>query len=278
MLAAYFALKTFITSLANKHVKLMVDNTTVVACINKMGTCHSKLLNNLTKAIWNLCLEHNIWVTTVHIPGKHNVIADLQSRIKPRETEWSLSTQMYCQAVAILGLSPSIDLFASRLNHKNETYVSFKPDPGSIVVNAFHMAWTSYLFYAFPPFCIIQKTLTKIQQDKATGLLVVPFWPMQTWWPYFTTMLIASPILLPRSKETLYLPADPTAVHPLHKQLQLLLCHISGDYWKQKEFQRLLPTLSNSHGDVALKNSTECTSKNGKGIAVKGKWIPFQVM
>ena len=278
MLAAYFALKTFITSLANKHVKLMVDNTTVVACINKMGTCHSKLLNNLTKAIWNLCLEHNIWVTTVHIPGKHNVIADLQSRIKPRETEWSLNTQMYCQAVAILGLSPSIDLFASRLNHKNETYVSFKPDPGSIAVNAFHMAWTSYLFYAFPPFCIIQKTLTKIQQDKATGLLVVPFWPMQTWWPYFTTMLIASPILLPRSKETLYLPADPTAVHPLHKQLQLLLCHISGDYWKQKEFQRLLPTLSNSHGDVALKNSTECTSKNGKGIAVKGKWIPFQVM
>ena len=153
----------------------MVNNTTVVACINKMGTCHSKLLDNLTKAIWNLCLEHNIWVSTVHIPGKHNVMADLQSRIKPRETEWSLNTQMYCQAVAILGLSPSIDLFASRLNHKNETYVSFKLDPGSIAVNAFHMAWTSYLFYAFPPFCIIQKTLTKIQQDKATGLLVVPF-------------------------------------------------------------------------------------------------------
>ena len=137
---------------------------------------------------------------------------------------------MYCQAVAIFGLSPSIDLFASRLNHKNETYDSFKPDPGSIVVNAFHMSWTSYLFYAFPPFCIFQKTLTKIQQDKATGLLVVPFWPTQTCWPYFTTMLIDSLILLPRSKETLYLPADPTAVHPLHKQLQLLLCHISGDY------------------------------------------------
>ena len=153
---------------------------------------------------------------------------------------------MYCQAVAIFGLSPSIDLFASRLNHKNETHVSFKPDPGSIAVNAFHMSWTSYLFYAFPPLWIIQKTLTtKIQQDKATGLSVVPFWPTQTWLPYFTTIIIDSPILLPGYKETLYLPADPTAVHPLHKQLQLLLCHISGDYWKQKEFQRLLPMSSN---------------------------------
>ena len=278
MLAAYFALKTFINSIANKHVKLMVDNTTVVAYINKMGTCHSKIINNLVKAIWKLCVDHNVWVTTVHIPGKLNIEADLQSRIKSRETEWSLNTQIYCRAVAIFGISPSIDLFASRLNYKNETYVSFKPDPGSIAVNAFHMSWTPHLFYAFPPFCMIQKTLAKIQQDKATGLLVVPVWPTQTWWPYFTAMLIASPILLPRKKDTLYLPENPTAVHPLQKQLQLLLCHISGEYWKQKEYQRLLPTLLKSHSDVALKNSTVYTSKNGKGIAVRGKWIQFQVM
>ena len=30
----YFALKTFIATIANKHVNLKVDNTTVVACIN----------------------------------------------------------------------------------------------------------------------------------------------------------------------------------------------------------------------------------------------------
>ena len=101
---------------------------------------------------------------------------------------------------------------------------------------------------------------------------------MQTWWHYFITMLIAPPILLPGEKETLYLPAYPITVHPLCKQLQLLLCHISGDYWKQKEFQRLLPKLLNSHGDVELKNGIESTLKNGKGIAVRGIWIQFYVM
>ena len=195
-----------------------------------------------------------------------NVIADLQSRILPRDIESSLTTKIFKQAIAILGLSPSIDLLASRINYKMEKFVYFKPDPRSIAVNAIHMSWTSNSFYAFPPFCIIQKTLTKIQQDKATGLLVVPFWPMKTWWPYFITMLIALPILLPREKETLYLPANPISVHPLYKQFQLLLCHISGDYWKQKEFQRLLPKLSNSHDGVELKNSIESTLKIGKAL------------
>ena len=37
MIAAYFSLKAFISIIVNKHVKLMIDNTVVVACINKMG-------------------------------------------------------------------------------------------------------------------------------------------------------------------------------------------------------------------------------------------------
>ena len=39
--AAYFALKTFSETISNKHVKLMVDNTTAVSCLNQMGTSHS---------------------------------------------------------------------------------------------------------------------------------------------------------------------------------------------------------------------------------------------
>ena len=97
-------------------------------------------------------------MTSVKIPGKLNVIANLQSRIKRRETEWSPNTQMYCQAIEILVISPAIYLFASRLNYKNEKYTSFKPDPGSIAVNAFHTSWTPYLFHGNPPFCIVQNT------------------------------------------------------------------------------------------------------------------------
>ena len=32
---------------------------------------------------------------------------------------------------------PDIDLFASRLNHKLEKYISFRPDPNAMAVDAF---------------------------------------------------------------------------------------------------------------------------------------------
>ena len=88
-------------------------------------------------------------------------------------------------------------------------YVSYKPDPGAVAVEAFTVQWSQYVFYAFPPFSVITRTLQKIQQDQATGLLVVPFWPTQTRWPPLTRMLIQAPLVLPKRKITLYLPQDP---------------------------------------------------------------------
>ena len=120
------------------------------------------------------------------------------------------------------------------------TYVNY--------VDHFTIQWSQYVFYAFPPFSVIMRTLQMIQQDQATGLLLAPFWPTQAWWPTLTRMLIQSPSVLPNRKDTLYLPQDPSAVHPLNNQMSLLLCHLSGNICRVKEFHRQLPTLSCSPG------------------------------
>ena len=39
--AAFIALKCFEHLIQGKHVRLLLDNSTAVACINKMGTSHS---------------------------------------------------------------------------------------------------------------------------------------------------------------------------------------------------------------------------------------------
>ena len=49
MLAVFFALKSFCKLVANKHTKVMVDNTTAEITINQMGTSHSAKLNSLVK-------------------------------------------------------------------------------------------------------------------------------------------------------------------------------------------------------------------------------------
>ena len=70
---------------------------------------------------------------------------------------------------------PKVDLFASRLNCQIHPFVSWKPEPGTWAINAFSICCTNLIFYAFPPFSILGRVLAKVQQDRATGILVAPY-------------------------------------------------------------------------------------------------------
>ena len=74
--AVLFALKCFQNKLKNKHVRLLIDNTTAVSCIQNMGKNHSVSCNEVTLAIWSWCIENNIWISAAHIPDRENVVAD----------------------------------------------------------------------------------------------------------------------------------------------------------------------------------------------------------
>ena len=277
MLAIKLGLECF-EKIRQQHVKLMVDNMTAVTILNNMGTSHSWELNELNKEIWSWCIHRGIWLTLAHIPGKTNIVADRESRQHRRELEWTLNQELYEEGICKLSVKPDIDLFASRLNYRLKPYVSYKPDPGAVAVDAFTIQWSQYVFYAFPPFSVIMRTLQKIQQDQATGLLLAPFWSTQAWWPTLTRMLIQAPLVLPNRKDTLYLPQDPSAVHPLNNQMSLLLCHLSGNICRVKEFHRQLPTLSCSPGVQAQGYSTDLILRNGWSTVVNGKLIQFHLL
>ena len=152
-----------------KHVMVKVDNTTAECVIRQMGTSHGSKLNTLAKAIWQWCTEHNIWITMGHILGQDNVQADKESRVFNLNMEWRLSNSIFKLGCQKLAFTPNIDLFASRINHQLKPYVSYRPDPEAIAVNAFHISWTQYSFYAFPPFSVIMHVLRKIQEDRYWG-------------------------------------------------------------------------------------------------------------
>ena len=94
-----------------------------------------------------------------------------------------LNPDILSDALDRLDVKPETDLFASRLNHQFPRYVSYKPDPDAEAVNAFTMSRSDVTFCAFPPFCIILSVLQKIIRDRARGILVVPDWPSQPWYP-----------------------------------------------------------------------------------------------
>ena len=78
---------------------------------------------------------------------------------------------------------PEVDLFASRLNKKLQNYVSWQPDPKAVAVDAFTLNWAIQRFYAFPPFSLLTKIVQKVQEEAAEGILIVPWWPTQPWYP-----------------------------------------------------------------------------------------------
>jgi hypothetical protein len=227
-LAVFLSLKSFRHILSGNHVMIMVVNTTAESIIREMGTSHSAKLNQLVKHIWQWCEIQKIWITMAHIPGVENCQADFQSRSFNWGTEWCLNKDIFTLACNMLRFTPDIDQFASRIKYQFKPYVAFRPDPEAIAINAFHMTWVQFAFYAFPPFSVIMQVLQKIQEDQASGILVIPYWPTQIWWPKAMNMIFQQPIVLPKSKELLSLPNQPNEIHPMYPKLCLLICHLSG--------------------------------------------------
>ena len=68
-------------SLANKHLILRTDNTSVMTAINLQTSKNKKIMHFLRKFVFIL-LKYNIKCSSFHIQGKKNTIADALSRQK----------------------------------------------------------------------------------------------------------------------------------------------------------------------------------------------------
>jgi len=187
--------------LTGAHIQLQLDNTTAVAHIDNMGGSNSLKLTCLALKMWDWSIMRDNWISAVHLAGKLNVRADAQSRNFSDKHEWTLNSNVFTD---ILSQYPdlNIDLFATRLNHKLPTYCSWKPDPVCSFIDAFSVNWGAYHFYAFPPFSLIPRCLQNISQDQANGILVVPLWPTQSWFPIVLQLLYNQPWILPLRQET----------------------------------------------------------------------------
>lgn len=258
--------------LHNKHIKLYIDNMTAVAYIRNMGGTHSIKCNEVARDIWEWAISRNNWLLPCYIPGILNVEADFASRVFDDTTEWMLHKKVFQDITSVFGI-PDIDLFASNMNHQLERYVSWSPDCKAVAVDAFSMFWGDEFIYCFSPFSILSEVMSKIQQEEAKALVIVPYWPTQTWFPQMTHMLINNPLLLPRMKRLLTLPFDPSKTHPLGSKMQMMACLLSGKDSCVQDFHRGLKKSSCLLGGKELKNSTKLTTKNGVHLQVDGKLI-----
>ena len=176
LMAAYFAIKAYCTNKGFKHIRIMTDNQTTVAYINHMGGAKSVSCNDIATSIWSFCVKQKCWISAAHVPGVNNSMAHKRSRTFCDSTEWQLLPQHFYTITKSLNFMPVVDLFASRVNHHLNKYVSLHPDPNAMATDAFTFSWTHITFYAFPPFSIIGETVAKIIKDRALGIIIIPKW------------------------------------------------------------------------------------------------------
>ena len=222
--AMEISIKTVCKNKKFTHIRIMCDNTTAIAYVNNMGGMQSADCNALAKEIWLFCNNKNIWLSAAFIPGRENKVADEKSRKINEHSEWQLNPKLF-KEITTCFYKPEVDLFASRINRQLDKYVSWSPDPEALAVDAFSISWTKSTFYMFPPFSIIGRVITKIKKEHATGILIVPEWPSQSWFPRLQD-ISKNQLRFPPKEENLRMPQAKCRLHPLATKMTLLAVQV----------------------------------------------------
>lgn len=203
-----------------------------------MGGVQYQKLNQISREIWQWCEARRLWIHASYIRSRENTEADRGSRVKNIDTEWELSAEVFDKIVSRWGTF-QIDLFASRNNAKCSKFCSWHRDPEAFVIDAFTLDWKDLNFYAFPPFAMILRVIRKIISDQAQGVVVVPDWHTQPWYPSFTSLLMEPPLVFKPSSHLLLSPCR-LIHHPLANKLSLIVGKLSAKVLNGKTFLKSL--------------------------------------
>ena len=167
--------------------------------------------------------------------------------------EWTLKEHLLEKVLKLFG-KVTIDLFASRLNHKVERYYSYTVDTDSRGLVCFTKNWTKEIICAFPPFVIISRTLKKIEKDEAKGVIIIPHFTSQPWFSSLLRILIEDLLSLSKTNMSLYF-----TYRRKEPSTMLNVTLMSGNPILQKEYQKKLYHSSYILGEQVRKNDMKYT-------------------
>ena len=205
MLAVLRACQAFPSLLSNTVTRSHIDNTTVVAYLNKEGGTRSWPLTLLTRQVLKWCDKHGTVLQAVHISGFLNVHADSLSRAGVAQTnEWSISRQEFLKITQRLGY-PQCDLMATAENRMVKKFISPCPHPEAWAVDVFKTTWpVRELLYAFPPPSLVNRFLEVFRaQSNTSCILVASTSPHRVFHPDLLEMALAVPFPVCRHRGSL---------------------------------------------------------------------------
>jgi hypothetical protein len=152
----------------NQTIRILCDNTTTIAYVNKFGGTRSLPLLSIAQRIWDFCLRTNTRLQLSYVPSAFNP-ADAPSRRLISQLEWRISPT-YFQRLEKKWGPHSIDMFASHLNRQTPRYVSWKPEPTAWATDAMSLNWNHLgHLYLCPPWNLLAQVIAKLQREQTSA-------------------------------------------------------------------------------------------------------------
>ena len=169
-LAMMLAAKTFL-DIPGVSVLLCLYNATAVAYINNTGGTVSSQLINLAKELWMWALNKDVILTTQHILGVSNTIADMES-----SHHGSIQTTE-CGSVCI------------QIDTSDTPLLQLGTRPPGISSDCIPTGLAPSKRLCQSPLCLIGRVMSWPHHQQSQLVLVAPEWRGQTWYPVLLEML-----------------------------------------------------------------------------------------
>lgn len=185
--AVLLGLQAFFHVPAPITIHLSTDNTVAKAYVNHMGG-RVPQYDALARRIWFFLEDRNMFMVAFYVPSAANRADALTRKGNSRTAdrflayEFMLKPHWFAHACTQLHVFPDIDWFASDDTAQLPRFCAWESSAQASCFDAFAHSWGSEVGYFFPPFALIPRVLSKIRDDQAHGLLVLPRWPGSAWW------------------------------------------------------------------------------------------------
>ena len=229
LLAVVDAVLALVDTLRGRRIVIRSDNTFAVSYI-KRGGGSDPVCTTLVQAFLDFLVAVDIELVRVeHVPGKFNIVADGISRMQDVHGDWRIKPVIWHMVQSWLAQHcfppPTLDAFASKMNHVLPHFCSRYHEVGATFVDAFTspIPPKQWVLWCNPPFSIMGRVLLWLRQGGYTAYVVAPHWPEKAWWLPLMAMARASFTLPPDAFTSVAL-AHQAGYHGVPYAIQVHFC------------------------------------------------------